>query len=148
MGIEIVEADRSRFSRKELVGHSVFIRIFFVCRQGPDGLPSYLQKMYDFGEALPLHTHHRRMCPCVSLDTRRSHIRIVSSQEAACSKLGVFHSQRGQHSKAKDMFERNFVISRKVVNARQGGASTGEASKRKVSDVWALFVALQHRCHE
>ena len=46
-------------------------------------------------------------------------------QEAACSSLGVLHSRRGQHAKAKDMFERNFVISRKVVNARQEGAATG-----------------------
>lgn len=37
------------------------------------------------------------------------------------------HSRRRQHAKAKDMFERNFVISRKMVNARQGGATTGTA---------------------
>ncbi|CAM9378526.1 unnamed protein product [Ectocarpus sp. 13 AM-2016] len=48
----------------------------------------------------------------------------VGAQEAACSNLGVLHSRRRQHAKAKDMFERNFVISRKMVNARQGGATT------------------------
>ncbi|CAN0335355.1 unnamed protein product, partial [Ectocarpus sp. 12 AP-2014] len=48
----------------------------------------------------------------------------LGAQEAACSNLGVLHSRRRQHAKAKDMFERNFVISRKMVNARQGGATT------------------------
>lgn len=46
-------------------------------------------------------------------------------QEAACSSLGLLYSKRGEHAKAKDMFERNFMISRKVVYA---GEDSGEDS--------------------
>lgn len=49
----------------------------------------------------------------------------ASSQEAACSSLGVLHCRRGRHAKAKEIFERNFVISRKVVNDGKGPATTG-----------------------
>ena len=56
-----------------------------------------------------------------------------SMQEAACSNLGVLFSRRGQYSKAKEMFERNFAISRKVVNAVQAGATTGERTTVQLS---------------
>ncbi|CAM9221316.1 unnamed protein product, partial [Discosporangium mesarthrocarpum] len=48
----------------------------------------------------------------------------LSAQEEACSNLAVLHGRCGQYGKAKEMFERKFLVSRKVVNSGQADATT------------------------